>query len=70
MEKLIIKIVTRSNKGKHLFGLNTDMAKEGSFIKIQKTQTPKELKASLNELKAGIRKPINEYFKSTLLSKA
>jgi hypothetical protein len=62
METLTIKIDTRSNKGKHLFGLITEMAKEGSFVEIQKNETQKELKASIREMKAGKRKPISELF--------
>jgi hypothetical protein len=62
MEILTIKIDTRSNKGKHLFGLITEMAKEGTFVEIQKAETHREIKAALKEMKAGKRKPIDELF--------
>ena len=38
METFILKIDTLSNIGKHLFGLITEMAKEGTFVEIQKTE--------------------------------
>jgi hypothetical protein len=38
------------------------MAKEGSFIEIEKSETYKEVKKSLREMKQGKRKPINELF--------
>ncbi|MFA9392076.1 MAG: hypothetical protein ACERKD_19860 [Prolixibacteraceae bacterium] len=63
MERFIIKIDTRNNKGKYLLGLITEMAKEGSFIEIEKTDTYDEVKTSLKEMKQGKRKPVNELFK-------
>lgn len=62
METLTIKINTRSNKGKQLLGLITEMAKEGS-VEIQKTETYREVKTALKEMKAGKVKPISELFK-------
>ncbi|MBV5342641.1 hypothetical protein JZU68_03175, partial [bacterium] len=59
---LTIKMDTRSNKGKYLFGLITEMAKEGTFVEIQKNETLHEVKASLKEMKAGKRNPIDEIF--------
>jgi hypothetical protein len=52
---LVLKITT-------IFQLITEMAKEGSFIKIEKSETDKEVKASLREMKQGKRKPISELF--------
>jgi len=63
METLTIKIDTSSNKGKYLFGLITEMAKEGSFIEIEKDDICEDIKTSIKEIKAGKRKPINELFK-------
>lgn len=63
MESFTIKIDTRNNKGKYLLGLITEMAKEGSFIEIKKTDTYDEVKTSLSEMKQGKRKPVNELFK-------
>lgn len=63
MEKITIEIDTRSNKGKHLLGLIKEMAKEGSFVKIQGADTIEEVKEALKEVKAGKRKPISQLFK-------
>lgn len=63
MEKLTIKIDTKNSKGKYLYGLITEMAKDGSFLEIQKEETVAEVKTALREMKAGRRKPINELFK-------
>jgi hypothetical protein len=63
METLTIKIDTNSNKGKYLFGLITEMAKEGTFIEIEKDDIYEDIKTSIKEVKAGKRKPINELFK-------
>ncbi len=63
METLTIKIDTRSNKGKYLFGLITEMAKEGTFVEIEKDDVYGDIKESLKEMKAGKRKPVNELFK-------
>lgn len=63
MEKLTIKIDTKNNKGKYLYRLITEMAKEGSFLEIQKEETVNEVKTALREMKAGKRNPINELFK-------
>ncbi len=62
METITIKIDTANNKGKYLLGLITEMAKEGSFIEIEKSETFKEVKTSLREMKQGKRKPISELF--------
>ena len=35
METIILKINTRSNKGKFLIGLIREMAKDGTFIEIE-----------------------------------
>ena len=61
METLTIKINTRTNKGKQLFGLISEMAKEGS-VEIQKNETHREIKTALKEMKSGKIKPINELF--------
>ena len=63
METITIKIDTANNKGKYLLGLITEMAKEGSFIEIEKMDTYNEVKTSLREMKQGKRKPVNELFK-------
>ena len=62
METLTIKINTRTNKGKQLFGLINELAKEGA-VETQKTETYKEVKIALKEMKAGKVKPISELFK-------
>jgi len=62
METITIKIDTANEKGKYLLGLITEMAKEDSFIKIEKSETYKEVKTSLREMKQGKRKPISELF--------
>jgi hypothetical protein len=36
VETITIKIDTTNEKGKYLLGLITEMAKDGSFIKIEK----------------------------------
>jgi len=56
METLTIKINTRINKGKQLFGLIKELAKEGA-VEIQKTET---VKTALKEMKAVKTKPINK----------
>ncbi|KOH45663.1 hypothetical protein [Sunxiuqinia dokdonensis] len=38
MEKLILEIDTRSNKGKYLLGLIKEMAKDGAFVKTRAGQ--------------------------------
>ena len=63
MEKLILEIDTRSNKGKYLLGLIKEMAKDGSFVKIQKNDLTNELRTSVREMKAGKTKPIDQLFK-------
>jgi hypothetical protein len=63
METLTIKIDTRNNKGKYLFGLITEMAKDGTFVEIEKNDVYNDISASLKEMKAGKRKPINELLK-------
>jgi hypothetical protein len=63
METITIKIDTRNDKGKYLLGLITEMAKEGSFIEIEKMDTYNEVKTSLKEMKQGKRKLVNELFK-------
>ncbi|HAH24814.1 MAG TPA: hypothetical protein DCL77_13850 [Prolixibacteraceae bacterium] len=63
METLIIKIDTRTKKGKYLFGLITEMAKEDTIVKIVKNEVYNEISASLKEMKSGKRKPINELLK-------
>lgn len=63
MEKLILEIDTRSNKGKYLLGLIKEMAKDGSFVKIQKNDLATELKTSIREMKAGKTKPIDQLLK-------
>jgi len=62
METLTIKINTRSNKGKQLFGLINELAKEGA-VEIQKTETYTEVKTALKEMKAGKTKPVSDLFK-------
>jgi hypothetical protein len=63
METLTIKIDTKNNKGKYLLGLINEMAKDGSYIEIEKKDTSLEIQTSLREMKAGKRKPINDLFK-------
>jgi len=63
METLTIKIDTRNSMGKYLFGLITEMAKEGTFVEIEKDDIYDDIKTSIKEVKAGKRKPINELFK-------
>jgi hypothetical protein len=63
METLTIKIDTRNSKGKYLFGLITEMAKDGTFVEIEKDDIYKDIQASLKEIKAGKRKSINELLK-------
>jgi len=63
METLILKIDTKTNKGKYLFGLITEMAKEGTFVEIEKDTIYDDISTSLKEMKAGKRKPIDELFK-------
>ena len=63
METLTIKIDTSSNKGKYLFGLITEMAKEGTFVKIENNELYEDITTSIKEMKAGKRKPIEELFK-------
>lgn len=60
METITIKIDTAKDKEKYLLGLITDMAKDGSFINIEKSETYKEVRTSLREMKQGKRKPIRE----------
>jgi hypothetical protein len=60
METITLKIDTTNNKGKYLLGLITEMAKEGSFIEIEKSETYNEVRTSLREMKQGKRKPISE----------
>jgi hypothetical protein len=62
METITIKIDTDNNKGRYLLGLITEMAKEGTFIEIEKSETYKEVKTSIKEMKQGKRKPIDELF--------
>jgi hypothetical protein len=62
METITIKIDTANDKGKYLFGLITEMAKDGSFIKIEKSETYNEVRTSLKEMKQGKRKPISGLF--------
>jgi len=62
METIKIKIDTANKLGKYLLGLITEMAKEGSFIEIEKMDTYNEVKTSLREMKQGKRKPVNELF--------
>ena len=63
METLTIKIDTRNNKGKYLFGLITEMAKDGTFVEIEKNDVYNDIRASLKEMKSGKRKPIDELLK-------
>jgi len=63
METLTIKIDTSNSKGKYLFGLITEMAKDGTFVKIEKDDIYDDIKTSIKEVKAGKRLPINELFK-------
>lgn len=63
MEKLTIKIDTRSNKGKYLLGLIRELAKDSSYIEIMSNETANELRSSLRELKGGKRKPIDQLLK-------
>ena len=63
MEKLTLEIDTRTNKGKHLFGLIKEMAKEGSFVKIKENDLEQELRTSIKEMKAGKTKPIDQLLK-------
>ena len=63
METLTIKIDTSSNKGKYLYGLITEMAKEGTFVEIEKDDIYDDITTSIKEMKAGKRKPIDELFK-------
>jgi hypothetical protein len=63
METLTIKIDTRSNKGKYLFDLITALAKEGTFVEIEKDDVYSDIKESIKEMKAGKRKPVNDLFK-------
>lgn len=62
MEKLILEIDTRSNKGKYLLGLIKEMAKDGAFVKIHKNDLANELITSIREMKAGKTKPIDQLF--------
>jgi hypothetical protein len=62
METITIKIDTANNKGKYLLGLITEMAKDGSYIEIEKSETYNEVRTSLREMKQGKRKPISELF--------
>ena len=63
METLTIKIDTRNSKGKYLFGLITEMAKDGTFVEIERNDIYDDIKTSIKEVKAGKRIPINELFK-------
>jgi hypothetical protein len=60
METLTIKIDTSNNKGKYLFGLITEMAKDGTYIEIEKDDIYDDIQTSIKELKAGKRKPFSE----------
>jgi len=62
METITLKIDTANDKGKYLLGLIKEIAKDGSFIKIEKSETYNEVKTSLKEMKQGKRKPISELF--------
>ena len=62
METMTIKINTRSNKGKQLVNLITEMEKEG-FAKIEKSSLYKDVQQGVRDLKAGRVKPIGELFK-------
>ena len=62
METLTIKIDTRNSKGKYLFGLITEMAKDGTYIEIEKEDIYGDIQTSIKEFKAGKRKPFNELF--------
>lgn len=62
METLTIKINTRTDKGKQLFGLINELAKEGA-VKIKRVETYKEVKTAIKEMKAGKIKPIEDLFK-------
>lgn len=62
METLTIKINTRTNKGKQLIGLITEMEKEGS-AKIEKSTLYKDIQQGVRDMKAGKVKPISELFK-------
>jgi len=62
METLTIKINTRTDKGKQLFGLINELAKEGA-VKIQNVKTYNEVKSAIKEMRAGKVKPIEELFK-------
>jgi len=63
METLTIRIDTRNNKGKYLLGLITEMAKEGTFVEIEKDDIYEDIKNALKEIKEGKRKPVSELFK-------
>ena len=63
MRRLTIKIDTRNKKGKYLFGLITEMAKEDTFVEIEKNDVYNDIRASLKEMGSGKRKPINELLK-------
>lgn len=62
MEKLVLEIDTRSNKGKYLLGLIKEMAKDGTFVKIHKNDLADELRTSIREMKTGKTKPIDQLF--------
>ncbi|MCX6237995.1 MAG: hypothetical protein NTY07_10665 [Bacteroidia bacterium] len=62
METMTIKINTRSNKGKQLVNLITEMEKEGS-AKIEKSSLYKDVQQGVRDMKAGRVKPISELFK-------
>ncbi len=59
METLIIRINTRTDKGKQLFGLINELAKEGT-VKIEDVETYKEVKTAIKEMRAGKIKPIED----------
>lgn len=63
MQKLTLKIDTKSNKGKYLVGLIRELAKDSDEIEIVSNETMHELRSSLQELKAGKRKSIDQLLK-------
>lgn len=61
MTIITLKIDTKSNKGKHLLGLITEMAKEKSVVEIEKSETFLEIEAAISEMKAGKTKSAQQF---------
>jgi hypothetical protein len=61
MTIVTLKINTKSNKGKHLLGLITEMAKEKSVVEIEKSETYKEIDSAIIEMKTGKTKSSKQF---------